>query len=1321
MSVAVGNGRHRGELKPIRGGSRGGRDSSRSTKAKLDKSGSVRDLEPEVSKSADELGYQSRPRKYQPKSAVPIQKYSAEEIDAVGPLVLDPASLGFVKRIHRPRPVPKYMLSQPRLLKTPKFVQNEWDRENQLAMCRLESTMAGSDYQGLYEKLQVMREQERSQMERLGLVDAENATKTLNDAIVFSGTCCEMCPVFERARRALENNVMALERDPETNRVSPSRAVKAFSRPAAGQAPPMPSEVRPPHILVQTLDYLIDEILPKLPLAHSFLWDRTRSIRQDFTYQNFYGPEAIDCNERIVRVHLLSLHVMAGSDMEYLQQQELEQLNKALQTLLEIYEDVRHHGGQCPNEAEFRAYHLLSHFRDPEILHDLQRLPRSVFVDSRLQLALRLVALCSQNNLNGRTHANSPGALNMYSEFFRTVYSSECPFLMSCILETQFNEIRFYALKSMARSFHTRGKPYPNTLLQHLLGFLLLDDSLKFVLYYEIDVIHEQGALFIDLFNKEKLATKYKLNLISEKPRFSQPYSAQLDKKIEGLSYRDIVNSGAVNGPLNLETPQILDVKIEASYPYPDKPVATAPIFSQNLSTFQKTDGMEHSTASKSNVAFGARPPTTNKSIFPPSKTPLSSMSIPNTFGSLNSQKKIPSSALNQSFGLSSTLKPAGSSLRSPVNSLSLGEVSNNELTNSNLFPRIPSTGKKPPLNLLNSQSSQIPGPPAVSKRPQSTNDSNVPPKLGLSFAFTKPFNVNKTGAIFQPSAQDENLGLVDTQAEITTKPVEEVIPVAAPSITIPESKKLVDHPRFKEAALQVYQSILEMSVESELSKALPKLIEAVEREAARLRAIDSLANGLYVAFINEASHSQVMESAADSYRSKTTKRKFSRFICKVSKLCMDKANQKQRKLAELGEFAVPSTKSNQSEGGIPPLWAPLDIEKFAAICLRQIYSPKTLRFLLVVQDWSRPLSKWLNTKLGLNLSRDGSRYQRLVRRGQLTLEIESWGGGSVRDAFGNAAFIAVECGVVPGADAAKLDETLERDRRVLAKLVQLLERYGRYHSHIMVMYWDVTGSRRSPKDIEKSLGIEQCRTSTSVDKIHFVDMSLGDALESLDSGFAAMSAGFTFALSKRGIKVSQSLERKTLMNNLEKRENEAILYHPKRDADTMQTNYKSENIADTTQSNSNSRSTERGKDHPINPSSGMSLDTPQLLNSRQSTPEPGPNTNANTLKRSTSPSFASSQSPTKRAKQYLYLQKYQSNRRIGLRDWSPLTKSPGSSRGDYTNNMTTMNASVLAGYGRGLTLGSNSRRDTSEPPIPQQERELHDMAQAIKAKYAGV
>lgn len=169
----------------------------------------------------------------------------------------------------------------------------------------------------------------------------------LDQATDFLGTCEEMCPEWEREEREYQNNVDLLERvrsssrlsstpaDPShsqypgTNRIDPGRAVKAFHRPAAGNDQPLPSDVRPPHILKSTLDYLFHTLLPTQPLhvTHPFLRDRTRAIRQDFTMQNERGVVAIECNERIARYHVLALGALREQS-GFSESQELEQLRK---------------------------------------------------------------------------------------------------------------------------------------------------------------------------------------------------------------------------------------------------------------------------------------------------------------------------------------------------------------------------------------------------------------------------------------------------------------------------------------------------------------------------------------------------------------------------------------------------------------------------------------------------------------------------------------------------------------------------------------------------------------------------------------------------------------------------------------------------------------------------------------------------------------------------------------------------------------------------------------------------------------------------------
>jgi len=121
-------------------------------------------------------------------------------------------------------------------------------------------------------------------------------------------------------------------KNPSTGRIDREFAVKAFHRPAAGLEQALPSDVRPPHILKSTLDYLIESIIGgkhSLEAVHSFVRDRTRSIRQDFTLQNNRGDEAINAHERIARFHILCLHQLCLSK-DFSVQQEMEQLRKGI-------------------------------------------------------------------------------------------------------------------------------------------------------------------------------------------------------------------------------------------------------------------------------------------------------------------------------------------------------------------------------------------------------------------------------------------------------------------------------------------------------------------------------------------------------------------------------------------------------------------------------------------------------------------------------------------------------------------------------------------------------------------------------------------------------------------------------------------------------------------------------------------------------------------------------------------------------------------------------------------------------------------------------
>ena len=124
--------------------------------------------------------------------------------------------------------------------------------------------------------------------------------------------------------------------------------LKRFRRSAAGYDEQLPSDIRTPNTLLQTMNYLIRHVVmgpDPLGLIHKFVWDRTRSIRNDFSVQQLTKIEdikiAVKCLERIARFHIVSLHLLSSPDNEeqFDHHQEREQLNNTMLSLMHYYDD----------------------------------------------------------------------------------------------------------------------------------------------------------------------------------------------------------------------------------------------------------------------------------------------------------------------------------------------------------------------------------------------------------------------------------------------------------------------------------------------------------------------------------------------------------------------------------------------------------------------------------------------------------------------------------------------------------------------------------------------------------------------------------------------------------------------------------------------------------------------------------------------------------------------------------------------------------------------------------------------------------------------
>ncbi|KAI3406754.2 SAC3 [Candida oxycetoniae] len=1039
-----------------------------------------------------------------------IQTFTQEDIALTGTLFTNPEALGFRKQNkHIPsRPIPKFFFTQPKYLTTVPFTQNEWDKQNQIKMEQMEAANQGKDYQGLYEELQKLREVERKEMEKLGLVDAENIAKSLNDAIAFRGSCLDMCPVFERVRRQLENNVKNLEKDPQTNKISKERAIKAFSRPAAGQPPPLPSEVRPPHVLVETLDYLIEEIVNKLPDAHSFLWDRTRSIRQDFTYQNSFGPEAVDCNEKIVRIHLLSLHIMAGSDVEYSQQQELEQFNKALQTLMEIYQDVRNNGGKCANEAEFRAYHLLSHIRDPDLERQIQNLPNEIYNASHVQIALQLRKLASQNNVVERGVKNLVGALNMYVEFFRTVYNEQTPLLIACLLETQFSEIRFYALKAMARSFHSKGKGYSLLMLQDALGFDSSEKLLAFLKYYEIETIEQNGEVLVDLFNQEKLKLQYKLNSFQEKPKYPPVYSRQIDQKINGHDLKHFITSGFPNTTFNLNS----DSK-KAVQPYPFehdfKPspsiTPTTKITAAAVAATAKTPATFQS-ISRSNGAFQP-----NKIMFQqPLQTTTPQSASAFQFGGVGGSRTTAQEKKQNPLVTTATAAAAAASatpiLTKPVTMITSDKPAPTKVDFSSFSKSLPGksedmfASKKvtfnsiPEVKIISSGGSE--------GIPSSTSSSPPPPPP------PSHLSAQESGLITAASIQKSS--------------------AAVPPV---KKKTLIENSQFPKALRDYTEEISKNIADSELETFLRKIFFSYKAQVERRSTIKALSSDLYLAFLSEVIYECTSEVIAREFSDNLSKKHTLEKIVRNARRCVESYRQRKLKGQEFSAVSFTrgskrrvsssSVVSSHTEDSIikkrrqmsrpisnldiskkrkemKELWSPLDLKKFIDACADGIQlkideDNLELTCLLVVEDWQSSYSQWLNSKFSLRANMKSLVYEGHANNDKIELSITSLPGKKQfnKEFFSKCSFILFEFGLTTFDSGKKtIHEKLALDYKVLKNILSWVDKYSYYKVHIIILLWDISDSGISSAEAISELKLTKFLGSRNVKDVVFCNMS---------------------------------------------------------------------------------------------------------------------------------------------------------------------------------------------------------------------------------------
>ncbi|KAG4143319.1 hypothetical protein ERO13_D06G181200v2 [Gossypium hirsutum] len=269
-----------------------------------------------------------------------------------------------------------------------------------------------------------------------GISQQQEEQEAREDVGSIIGTCPFMCPDGERAQRGRLRDLAVFERlhgDPR--KTSPSLAVKKFCRTISVKHV-QASDVRPLAVLEDTLNYLLnllDSSEHPFEVVHDFIFDRTRSIRQDLSMQHIVNDRAICMYEKMVKFHVIShqrLRNCTSSSISSLQYLNMEQLTKALASLYVLYEANRNNNFVYENEAQFRSFYVLLHLdsknqqMEESLSYWFRNVPSPVMKSKEMHFARQVLRFYRMGN---------------YKRFLCTV-SSEASYLQYCIIEPNVNE-----------------------------------------------------------------------------------------------------------------------------------------------------------------------------------------------------------------------------------------------------------------------------------------------------------------------------------------------------------------------------------------------------------------------------------------------------------------------------------------------------------------------------------------------------------------------------------------------------------------------------------------------------------------------------------------------------------------------------------------------------------------------------------------------------------------------------------------------------------------------------------------------------------------
>ncbi|CAM1321395.1 SAC3D1 (predicted) [Pycnogonum litorale] len=296
------------------------------------------------------------------------------------------------------------------------------------------------------------------------------------------GTCEHMCPEKEIFLRERERLLHMLELGPNPNRNCKNRpksdvnkVIKSYSRPAAGQVTPKPSDLRPARVLLKTTKYLLTNIVTRTDVpwhvVYNFVFDRLRAVRQDMVIQCITDADCISILERIIRFHIYAAYRSYNEDISnYDPKINSDHVRECLKTLMLTYltNEVQNNYDRLALTGVYILHNLGS---DNDVLQHELSLPKSIRCSKVVSLS-RQIFICHRDS--------------NYIRFFRLV--KKLPFILYCSVFPHINNFRRRGLEVMNSAYSSKRSKFPLEVLSNWFNIDDVKTSTEICLYYSLQV-----------------------------------------------------------------------------------------------------------------------------------------------------------------------------------------------------------------------------------------------------------------------------------------------------------------------------------------------------------------------------------------------------------------------------------------------------------------------------------------------------------------------------------------------------------------------------------------------------------------------------------------------------------------------------------------------------------------------------------------------------------------------------------------------------------------------------------------------------------------